>query len=86
MRYTVIHEPSVDAELARIWIAAPDKWAVTQASHKIDARLTRSPLTGTAVGDEFHLRIDPLEVTYKVIPDDCKVLVEQVVYRRLLSP
>jgi hypothetical protein len=85
MRYTVIQSPSVDAELARIWIAAPDKNAVTLASHKIYTTLRRSPLTGRAVGDEFQLRIDPLEVTYKVIPDDCKVVVEQIVYRRILS-
>ena len=75
----MIWVPSAQDELARIWLQATDRQAVTRASARIDFWLQRSPLSvGQPSGGKYQLIIKPLKVVYAVFPDDCQVHVLQV--------
>jgi hypothetical protein len=39
MSYTVTWTPSAESDLAAVWLAAPDREAVTLAAHQIEQRL-----------------------------------------------
>ena len=71
MRYTVTWLPSALDQLASIWSLAPDRQAVTAASHRIDRRLRTDPENQ---GEDYHgdriLEEWPLLVTFAVYPDD----------------
>jgi hypothetical protein len=43
MRYTVLWEPSAEAELAQIWLDAADRRAVQEAADRIDSTLRMNP-------------------------------------------
>ena len=76
MRYTLVWVPAADDELARIWMEAADRRAVTAATAEIDRLLKSKPLAvGEAYDDDRRLAVDPLEVIYTVSPDDCMVRV-----------
>ena len=82
MRFTVTWHPSAEAELAEIWLAAPDREAVTQAVHAIDQLLATEPLK---LGEEFYgdriLVALPLAVTYTVNEQDRTVQILQAWHR-----
>lgn len=81
MRYTVTWLPSAIQDLARIWNQAPDRQAVSDASNEIDRVLRNTPLTvGEEEGAFRRLTVEPLEVVYRVSPDDRLVEVVQVAY------
>jgi hypothetical protein len=82
MRFTVTWHPSAEAELAEIWLAAPDREAVTQAVHAIDHLLATEPLKH---GEEFYgdriLVALPLAFTYTVNEQDRTVQILQAWHR-----
>jgi hypothetical protein len=79
MRYTVTYLPAAEAELMRIWLRASDQQAVTSAANTIDRLLGRFPeQQGEEVDEGRRLIVEPLAVTFQVIPDDCLVRVLQV--------
>jgi hypothetical protein len=39
VNYSVVWVPSAEQELAAVWLAAPDRPAVSAAAHRIDQRL-----------------------------------------------
>jgi hypothetical protein len=43
MKYTVGWKPSAEQELARLWLSAPVRAAVTAAANRIDALLGSNP-------------------------------------------
>ncbi len=80
MRYTVTWAPSArDIELTTIWLQAPDRGAVTKASHEIERKLRTDPETQ---GQDFYgdriLEVWPLIVVFAVYPDDRLVEILQV--------
>jgi hypothetical protein len=79
MIYTVIWiKPALNA-LANIWNLAPDRQAVTQASHLIDQELrVDAHRKGLPLGSGRFLLRPPLAVTFKADPGDCMVRVLQV--------
>jgi plasmid stabilization system protein ParE len=81
MRYTVVWSEAAQNELARIWLQAPNRQAVTQAAHWIEAKLAVFPETK---GEEFYgdrlLVRPPLHVVFAVSPDDRKVEVIHIWY------
>jgi hypothetical protein len=74
-RYTVVHLPTVDRELAQLWLSAMDRDAVTRASDAIDEELrVDAELKGQVVrGNLRRLATGPLWAYYVVEPDDCRV-------------
>jgi hypothetical protein len=81
MPFTVVWAVAAQNELARIWLQAPDRRAVTAAANRIEAALVHSPETK---GVEFYgdrLLVDrPLHVVFRVSPDDLKVEVLHIWY------
>jgi plasmid stabilization system protein ParE len=74
MHYTVIWLPAAENDLARIWMQAPDREAVTRAAHLLDQLLRESPeAQAHPEGDHYRLAVGPLVVLFRVLPDDCQV-------------
>lgn len=82
MRYTVTCAPSVQDELADIWLQASDPRAVSRASNEIDRILRSAPVTrGTKHSSHYALTVEPLTVVYDVSPDDRMVDIRQFIYQ-----
>lgn len=81
MRYQVLYRPVAEQELATIWLASPDRNAVTRAAGLLEQALTRSPLTlGESRSSSVH-RVAfhaPIGIEYEVIEDDKRVVVQGV--------
>ena len=79
MRCTVIWDPAATDQLADIWVLATDQQAVADATDEID-RLLRffADTIGEDHGDHRRLAVEPLEVVFNIFPDDCLVIVRQV--------
>jgi plasmid stabilization system protein ParE len=81
MRYEVRWGPVAERQLADVWLAAPDRNAVTAAADWLDRWLARIPLQiGEPRTSSVH-RVayrDPLGVEYEVIEDDKRVIVQGV--------
>ncbi len=79
MRYTVVYAPSAQDELARLWMQALDRQAVSDAANRIDLALAVDPQTKATPFYGDWLFIDaPLAVVFAVRADDCIVEVTQV--------
>jgi hypothetical protein len=79
MRYTVVWWPVAEAQLARLWVQATDRQAVTDASNRIDRVLRDDPdKKGTPQGRFRVLTVHPLMVLFHVDPGDCMVRVISV--------
>lgn len=82
MRYTVTWHPEARDELARIWLEAVNRPAVSDAANEIDRTLTEAP---ESRGQEFYgdrlLVAVPLAVTFAVSPKDRQVMILQVWHR-----
>lgn len=78
MHFTVVLTPPAESHLAAAWLAAPDRKAVTEASHRIEQKLARNPLgTGESRASTVN-RIDfegPLGFAFDVVVDDATVFV-----------
>jgi hypothetical protein len=75
MKFHVNWLPDAEQELADIWLQAPDRPAVTQASHLIDRRLQKHPdLEGESRPDgQRILIVPPLAAVFQVFADDMRV-------------
>lgn len=43
MKFTVIWKPEAERRLTRLWLAAPDRKAITDAANRIDQLLENNP-------------------------------------------
>jgi hypothetical protein len=79
-RYTVTWEPEAEEQLADLWMAAPDRAAVTAAESAIGAALARNPAgVGSEVAEGLRLfTVPPLRVFYEVSEADRLVRVSVV--------
>jgi hypothetical protein len=76
--FTVIAEPAAIDELTEIWIHAPDRKAVTDASNLIDANLRTNPLGhGIESPPNRILYVPPLGVLYSVNLEDRLVIIQK---------
>lgn len=79
MQVTVTWDTPAQDELARVWLGASDRAAVSNAANAIDASLRANPETK---GQEFlsgRLLVEsPLAVTYSVDTENWQVRVHQV--------
>jgi hypothetical protein len=79
--YRVIWTPDAENDLATVWMAAPDREAVTTAVYQLEQELTSSPLT---VGESRRSSVErlvlfaPIGLTFFVVVDDNKVFVTAV--------
>jgi hypothetical protein len=79
MRFTVTWRRSARDELARIWLAAADRGAVSEATNEVDVLLGTSP---EDAGEDFYgdrlLVMLPLSVVFSVRGEDRVVEITQV--------
>jgi hypothetical protein len=80
MKWTVVWKPSIQQELAALYLVAPDRATLTAAANTIDFLLAHNPLGQGEEREEGHrlLMVPPLAVRYTVDPGDCKVTVYAV--------
>ncbi len=80
MNFDVGWVPSVEGDLADLWVHAPDRSEVTDAADAIDRILARNPLSAGEAreGNRRILFVPPLAVYYDVNLDDRKVTVTAV--------
>ena len=81
MNYSVVWLPSTEQELAEEWMSAPDRNAVTAASHALDRDLARDP-HGRGLphpGGAGYMAAElPLCIEYEVVEADKTVRVLHV--------
>ena len=81
MNYDVVWGPILENMLARIWVAAQDRNAVTRAAAELEQALADQPLrVGHPLDSSVH-RIayrPPLGIEYEVVEDDNRVIVQAV--------
>jgi hypothetical protein len=80
MIFTVVWSPPCEQDLAALWVAGPDRNAITAAVAAIDSRLRRDPSSQgeSRVGNRRVLFEHPLGVTYEVNEDDRLVTIQAV--------
>jgi hypothetical protein len=80
MIYTVTWKPAAQNDLANIWMAAPDRLAVTQSADRIDAILRTDPYTfsESRSGPARIMFVVPLAVAFEVNESDCLVTVTAI--------
>jgi plasmid stabilization system protein ParE len=79
MRYSVAWDDSALEDLADLWTQAADRQAVRDAANRVDGELAFSPETrGVDFYGDRLLVEPPLQVVYKVVPADRKVIILQV--------
>ncbi len=82
MKYTVLWLPDAEAEIARLWLDADSRAAVTAAADAIDQTLAEAPLQAgeSRDGEKRILLIRPLGVTY-IVHETSKVVIVGRVWR-----
>ena len=73
MNYTVTWAPEAENGLATAWLAAPDRNAVTAASHRLDQDLATDPYARGVARNASVNRTAvelPLGIDYEIIEDD----------------
>jgi hypothetical protein len=77
MTFTVVWKPEAERSLAKLWIKASDRQAVTEAGNAIDALLRTVPLEvgESRVSNMRILTVRPLSVYYDVREADRLVAV-----------
>lgn len=79
MRYTVVWLPAAKAQLARLWMQASDRQAVSDSADRIDGALKDDPdKKGSLLGPLYVFHGDTLSVLYSVDDGDRMVRVMQV--------
>ena len=80
MTFTVVWKPAATAELAKIWLNAEDRAAVTTAAHQIDTALRIDPsIKGESrSGDRRIMFVAPLGVDFEIHEPDRRVDVLRV--------
>jgi mRNA-degrading endonuclease RelE of RelBE toxin-antitoxin system len=66
--FTVISSDEAEAELARLWLNAKDRKAVTAAQHQIDRELASDPhRAGTELSEGlWQIRVPPVKAFYEI--------------------
>lgn len=72
MSFTVLWAPAAEQELAALWLGAPDRRNVSDATNEIDSRLRLAPAEEGESRDfgQRILLVSPLGVTFEVFDDD----------------
>lgn len=81
MKYEVRWGPRAEQLLAAVWLAVPDRSAVTRAAAWFDDQLARSPLQlGESRASAVHRLAfySPLGIEFEVIEDDKRVVIQAV--------
>ncbi len=80
-RYTVVWKYSAQIELARLWLAAADRQAMTSAANDIDTELGRDATTKGVFADASlrELSVPPLRVLFNISEPDRLVTVTNVI-------
>jgi len=80
IRYTVVWPAGSQDELAELWVAAPDRDAITAAAHAIDVDLSEdATVKGVELSEGLRaLFAPPLRVLFAVREDDRLVEVLRV--------
>lgn len=80
MKYTVLWTQTAEEDLARVWLNAKSRQAVTQACHVVDALLAEdAEQRGDLQFDTVRsLVVGPVGVDFEVIAEDCLVYVLSV--------
>jgi len=81
MSYTVTWTPSAESDLAAVWLAVPDRTAVTLAAHQIEQRLKFAPLDAGESRESSVSRVlfvPPLGIAYDVVEGDKAVFIRVV--------
>ena len=79
MRFTVIWSVAAQDQLADVWLASPNRGAVTLAQHQIDQLLRVDPdLRGMPFFGDRILVVLPLRVVFHINSDDMIVEVQEV--------
>ncbi len=82
MTYSVIWQPEVEEELARLWLDVPTRKMVTLAADRIDGLLRTQPneVGESRANGRRILLVPPLAAIYRVLEDDLQVCVLRVWY------
>jgi plasmid stabilization system protein ParE len=77
MKFSVVWTPTAQDDLARIWLQASDRSAVSSAAQTIDQALERDPQEqGESRRESVRvLMVTPLGVDFEVIEEDRRVYV-----------
>ena len=80
MNFTVTWVPDAEAELAELWMAAPERERIRLAADQIEKQLRGNPqsIGESRSGGRRILIVPPLAVTYRVLPEDRIVQVVNV--------
>ena len=80
MTYLVTWLPDAERELARLWMAAPERAAITAAANELDRRLAANgPEEGESREDDFRITFaPPLAVVFRAILGKPQVQVSHV--------
>jgi hypothetical protein len=81
MNYRVDWAPRAEQLLAAVWLAAPNRVAVTAAAAWLDEELANAPLRfGDPIDSSIHRvgSYDVLGIEFEVIEDDKRVIVHGV--------
>jgi hypothetical protein len=80
MSYSVAWRTAAKRQLARLWVNASDRGAVTAAANAIDAALPRNPLSigESRWGVKRFLFVPPLAIYYNVYQATRRVIVTAV--------
>lgn len=72
MRFTVIWLPSALEDLSSLWIAGPNRQAISDAANGIEATLNIDPvLRGEMLAGSLRILIaDPLQIAYRIVEAD----------------
>jgi mRNA-degrading endonuclease RelE of RelBE toxin-antitoxin system len=82
MRYTVTWTKEATDELARLWLAANDRKAVTNAVNRIESELRDDPMQkGIDFYGDWYVEVLPIAVVFSVDPDNRIVEIQQVWHR-----
>ena len=82
MKYSVVHTPFAEYQLADIWLRATSRQDVADASNRIDSQLGQDPEQQGRLRSDGRRSIvlPPLTVTFEFFPDDRLVKVVSVRY------
>jgi len=82
MTFSVVWTIAARDMLARIWMAAPDRNAVTVASHEVEERLKRNPLhEGESRENDHRVTFEaPLRIVFRVMAEQNAVYVISIGY------
>ena len=82
MRFTVVWRPVAEQRLADIWIAAPDRGAVTKAASRIDTWLAKDPLlVGEARESATRILVEPPLAIYFDVSEPDRLVTVWAVWR-----